>query len=425
MARTLRPSDRGSLVSQYQLALTRAGFSTVPDGIFGPATQDSVTAFQRSIGLPPDGILGQRTQSALRPFLRGYTFYRLKKGDTLWSIARAFGTTVQALETANPSLEPERLTVGQTITVPYGFSVVPTDIPWNSELYAFVTDGLVRRYPFLSLLTIGQSVMTAPLTVLRIGNGKKELFYSAAHHANEWITTPVLLKFLEEYAQSYATGGTIGGKNAGELFETATLFLAPLADPDGVDLVTGALSSGSYYQNAVRIAKDYPDIPFPNGWKANIAGTDLNLQYPAGWEQAKEIKYAQGFTSPAPRDFVGPAVLSAPESTAIARFTENHDFRLILAYHSQGEVIYWRFLDYEPENSRAIAEEFSRLSGYAVEDTPYASGFAGYKDWFIQQYNRPGYTIEVGKGISPLPLSQFDEIYQDNLGILISAVTLA
>ena len=34
-------------------------------------------------------------------------------------------------------------------------------------------------------------------------------------------------------------------------------------------------------------------------------GVDLNLQFPAGWEQAKEIKFAQGFTSPAPRDYVG------------------------------------------------------------------------------------------------------------------------
>ena len=73
--------------------------------------------------------------------------------------------------------------------------------------------------------------------------------------------------------------------------------------------------------------------------------------------------------------------------------------------------------------ARALAEEFARLSGYALADTPYESSFAGYKDWFIQQWRRPGFTIESGKGESPLPLSQFDEIYTANLGILVTGAT--
>ena len=58
------------------------------------------------------------------------------------------------------------------------------------------------------------------------------------------------------------------------------------------------------------------------------------------------------------------------------------------------------------------------MSGYALEDTPYASGFAGYKDYFIQEFNRPGYTIECGEGENPLPIAQLGEIYEHNLGIL-------
>ena len=48
----------------------------------------------------------------------------------------------------------------------------------------------------------------------------------------------------------------------------------------------------------------------------------------------------------------------------------------------------------------------------------------GYKDWFIQIYNRPGYTIEAGLGENPLPISQFDIIYKDNIGILILGAIL-
>jgi len=71
--------------------------------------------------------------------------------------------------------------------------------------------------------------------------------------------------------------------------------------------------------------------------------------------------------------------------------------------------------------ARELAEEFARLSGYAVEDTPLESSFAGYKDWFIKYFRRPGFTIEAGLGENPLPIEQFDEIYRDNLGILTTA----
>jgi g-D-glutamyl-meso-diaminopimelate peptidase len=56
----------------------------------------------------------------------------------------------------------------------------------------------------------------------------------------------------------------------------------------------------------------------------------------------------------------------------------------------------------------------AEASGYALAQPEYASSFAGYKDWFIQEFRRPGYTIEVGQGENPLPLEQFPEIYRDN-----------
>lgn len=151
---------------------------------------------------------------------------------------------------------------------------------------------------------------------------------------------------------------------------------------------------------------------------------DLNLQFPACWENAREIKYAQGFNQPAPRDFVGYGFLTEPESLAIHNFTLQHNFRLILAYHSQGEVIFWKFQNYNPPNSLYIGNQFANISNYSLESTPYNSSFAGYKDWFIQNYNRPGYTVEVGFGTNPLSISQFDKIYKDNFGILVLGAIL-
>ena len=420
----LKPGSRGTDVYILQLALNRSGYlNEEPDGIFGVRTTNAVLRFQEVNNLKQDGIVGVRTWNALMPYLKGYKVHRIVRGDTLWQISQTYNTSVNSILTANPNINPENLRVGSNIAVPLGFSVVATNVPYTYQLITFILEGLEVRYPFLSGGTIGKSVMGKNIPFVKIGNGQTELFYNASHHANEWLTTPVLLKFLEEYSENYSTGGEIFNTSARELYNKASLYIVPVVNPDGIDLVNGVVPSGKFLTQAQTLAGNYPNIPYPNGWKANINGVDLNLQYPANWERAKEIKFSQGFTLPGPRDFVGTAPLTEPEARAVYNFTRNHDFKLTLSYHSQGEIIYWKYLDYEPESSRRIAEYFGEVSGYAVEETPYSSGFAGYKDWFIETYNRPGYTIEIGIGMSPLPLSQFPGIYKDNIGILVGGIT--
>ncbi len=301
-------------------------------------------------------------------------------------------------------------------------SIVPTDVPMTSALCEETIDRLLETYPFLRSELLTTTAFGRPIRTIVIGEGDRKVLYSASHHANEWITTPLLLKFVEELAQAITEDGSLYGVSARTISRAATIYLIPMVDPDGVDLVTGAIPKGTLeYESASRIADNFPSISFPDGWKANLLGVDLNLQYPAGWLQAREIKFSQGYTRPAPRDYVGRAPLNQRESIALADFTEAIDPALVLAYHTQGKVIYWQFRDYEVPGARELAEEFTRLSGYALEDVPYESSFAGYKDWFIQVFRRPGFTIEVGQGESPLPLSQFPEIYRDNLGILVTA----
>lgn len=319
MTQILKQGDRGALVSLLQLGLTRAGQTPgALDGIFGAQTAAAVRAFQAANALAPDGIVGARTHRALLPYYTGFVTRTIRAGDTFSALARQYGTSVDAIALANPYLAPERLPLGRALTIPLPFSVTPADISYSSALIGYTVRGLAARYPMLAVGEFGRSVLGRPLWYLTLGSGPKLVFYNAAHHANEWITTPLLLTFCEQLCARLGDGGDLEGQNIRDLLTKVTLVLAPAVDPDGIDLVTGALDAETTAA-AKALAANYPDIPFPSGWKANIRGIDLNLQYPAGWSIAREIKFAAGYTRPGPRDYVGPAPLVAPRESGDVR----------------------------------------------------------------------------------------------------------
>ena len=302
-------------------------------------------------------------------------------------------------------------------------AIVNTTIPITSKSCDRMIRQLADTYPFCRTERLSSTAFQRPIRTLVLGDGPRKDLLTAAHHANEWITSLILLKFAEDWAQAIATRGSIGGRDAVTLARQTTVYMIPMVNPDGVDLVTGAVRVGDVqYELASAISRNYPQFPFPDGWKANLLGTDLNLNYPAGWLQAREIKFSQGFVTPAPRDYVGRYPLDQQETTALAEYTRFLDPELVLAYHTQGKEIYWKFKDYVVPGAEELGQKMAAASGYTLADTPYESAFAGYKDWFIQEFRRPGYTVEAGSGVNPLPLDQFEEIYRDNLPILLLAI---
>lgn len=160
-------------------------------------------------------------------------------------------------------------------------SIVSTNIPYNSNILTINLYQLLQRYPFLNLEVIGTSVLGKPIYSIRLGRGKKHVFYSASIHANEWITSIVLMKFIEDYCNAYVEKTNLYNKYIPDLFNSTSIYIAPMINPDGVNLVTNILPTNSYeYQQALNISNNFPDIPFPNGWKANINGVNFsNFQH--------------------------------------------------------------------------------------------------------------------------------------------------
>lgn len=415
---------RGTDVMEIQALLQKIGYYPGSiDGIFGPQTQQAVIAFQRDNGLTPDGIIGPNTYRFLEPFLLGYRRYTIQAGDTIYNLARRFYTSTARIVAANPGLNPYNLRIGQQVIIPFGIDVVDTNIDYTYEIMERDIQGLKARYPFLEVGIAGKSVLGKNLYYIKLGNGPNQVFYNGAHHALEWITSPLLMKFIENFSKAYVEERSIRGYDVRDIWDQSSIYIIPMVNPDGVDLVLNGLQPDNPYYNDL-IRWNNGSTNFSQVWQANIRGVDLNHNYNALWQRSKEAEAQYGITGPGPTRYSGPYPESEPESKTVADFTRNHNFRLVLAYHSQGEVIYWNFQNMAPPVARRIGELFSQVSGYLLDVTYGIASYAGYKDWFIQEYRRPGYTIEVGRGRNPLPIQQFDKIYNDNEEMLLLAAVV-
>ncbi|WP_442601402.1 M14 family metallopeptidase [Paenibacillus sp. KN14-4R] len=292
----------------------------------------------------------------------------------------------------------------------------------DRNIYDFCTfvceaEALAAQYPWIELVTIGHSVLGRPILALRIGVGAHKVHYNAAFHANEWITTPLLMTFVRQYAEAVACCEAWYGVDARSVYESNTLWVVPMVNPDGVELVLhGAASCESVFEQVFHWNGGSCDF---NNWKANIRGVDLNDQFPAHWEVERERRDVPG---PGPRDYTGEAPLTEPEALTMAHFTMEQQFDLVMALHSQGREIYWNYRDYEPAHAEALAQCLAQASGY--EAVKLTGSDAGYKDWFIQDFRRPGFTIEVGYGVNPLPIEQFPQIYADVAPLLLQGLLI-
>lgn len=414
----------GTDVMELQALLKKMGYNPgTADGLFGRQTQQAVMRFQRDMGLTSDGIAGPKTYEALRPFFLGYLEYTVRPGDTFYNLARRQRVDLALVLAANPGVEPANLQVGQKVILPFPYNVVDTNISYTYEVMERDILGLKARYPDLETGVAGRSVLGKNLYYLRLGTGSNQVFYNAAHHSLEWITSPLLMKFAEEFLKAYSLGRMLREYNPGTIWASSSIYLMPMVNPDGVGLVLDGLQPDNpYYEDLIRWnggSTDFSDV-----WQANTRGVDLNHNYNAAWQASKEGEAALGIAGPGPTRYSGPNPESEPETRTVVAFTRSHDFRLVLAYHTQGRVIYWDFMDLAPPEARIIGQQFAAASGYSLEVATGIASYAGYKDWFIKEYRRPGYTIEAGLGKNPLPISQFDTIYKENLGVLLQGAII-
>ena len=278
------------------------------------------------------------------------------------------------------------------------------------------------RYPTLRPSMVGRSVLgrEIPALVLSTGGGDNRVLMAAAFHGPEWLTALCVLRLCEELCTAIRADLPLCGIPIARALQGRQIWFVPMVNPDGVEIARYGSSAAEAY--AATAAAGGADIP--GMWRGNARGVDINSNFNAGWEEMQALAEKTGKNYPGARKYPGTAPESEPETRALTDLCRRLSFRHVVALHSQGEEIYWQYGDYTPPQSRMMARVLSTTSGYALAEPSPDAAHGGFKDWFMRCYHRPGFTIEWGQGKNPLPISQFEEMYDKAREMLVLSVLL-
>ena len=270
---------------------------------------------------------------------------------------------------------------------------------------------LVDKYgDFLTKLPVGVSVCGRKIYCLKLGNSRESMLYVASVHGNEYITTSVLLRFIEDMCYHLSIESEFCGINMNRALITRSLYFVPMLNPDGCEI---ALKGTDDPNLAELCGGDF------GSWKANGRGVDINHNFDADWEKLKKIELSHGISSPTFGKYGGEYPCSEPETVAICTLCRLIKPRHVIALHTQGEEIYYGYRSKNADEKR-MAEIFAMTCGYTLSQPDYLSSCGGFKDWFCKTFHRPGFTFECGRGVNPLPQKDILPIYKkirETLGI--------
>lgn len=279
--------------------------------------------------------------------------------------------------------------------------------------------GLRDEYAFLTVGCIGRSRAGRPILSLSLGHGEKCVLLCGGFHGSEYLTSLLLLRFCEEMCRSVRSGQPLCGVDVASYLPRREIVLVPCVNPDGAEIFLHGPQAAGEYADVVRSLRK-PHVL----WNANAAGVDINHNFDAGWEALRCTERENGIDGPAPRRYGGKAAESEPETRAICDLCRKRQPEHALAFHSQGEEIFWRYGKTDPPRAEALLHVFVSASGYARAENAGLYAHGGFKDWFIETFRRPAFTVEIGKGRNPLPLADFEGIWEKLREMLTLAAVL-
>ena len=255
--------------------------------------------------------------------------------------------------------------------------------------------------------------MKRDIPVYSLGEGRRTLLLVGAHHAMEHICASVLSYALLSLCENFARHTVAYGHDTGFLLKKYSFCFVPCLNPDGVRLHLLGEAEGPLAQRQMRMSGgDFSD------WQANARGVDLNHNYDYRFFEYKSHEAVQGIL-PGKTRYSGEYPESEPESAALAAFTRALSPALVLSFHTQGELVYYR--PRGSERAKRIAKRTAELLNYELSTPEGLADFGGFSDYVGEVLGIPSLTVELGLGKNPLPQEDAKKLAPAVLRLLYSA----
>lgn len=285
-------------------------------------------------------------------------------------------------------------------------------------------EALKQLYPDkIQINTLAVTADGRDVTEVILGNpdALHHILIQASIHAREYMNTVLAMNQIEDYLRYYDQK-SYEGYLWSELYRDVCIHVIPMANPDGVMISQEGVEGidntdlqnillGCYEQDCLQgKAVSDRDMYFKT-WKANALGVDLNRNFDAGWNE-----YA-GSGYPSTDCYKGENPASEQETKAILSVAEKYDLDCCISYHSYGNLIYWNYGSEGTalEADKELAECVGKATGYELHSTIQDSAdSAGCSDYFVLNLGIPAVTIENGGSECPMPIEEYQPMYEKN-----------
>lgn len=260
------------------------------------------------------------------------------------------------------------------------------------KMHARYPDLITKAQPISDFETYeGRPILWTGITGNKAGHGtKKNVLYTALHHAREPLSMQQLVYFMWYMLENYKTDPMIQN-----ILDQTQLYFIPCVNPDGYayNAEVSPDGGGMWRKNRQPLGND------------NF-GIDLNRNYGYEWGHNN----SGSSDDPTSDIYRGTNAFSEPETQAVKWFCENHEIVSALNYHSFGDyLIYpWGYMA-DPTSEDKVYKSLARsltfekriLYGTSRETVLYNTN-GDSDDWMFGERNSKNkiysMTPEVGPG---------------------------